>query len=113
MRIAEQNLIFQSIYSFRDNMILLKMRQASLKVKSGLTKRPKNGIRSSVKYDGFHHALVHPTLGILAPSQAFFYASAFSQSDGVPPPAPARVTQTVRRHAGLLKSGFASIFGRL
>jgi hypothetical protein len=27
--------------------------------------------------------------------QAFFYASAFFQSDGVPPPAPARVTQTV------------------
>ena len=38
---------------------------------------------------------VHPTLGILARFQAFFYASAFSQSDGVPPPAPARVTQTV------------------
>jgi len=38
---------------------------------------------------------VHPTLGILARFQAFSYASAFSQSDGVPPPAPARVTQTV------------------
>jgi len=38
---------------------------------------------------------VHPTLGILARFQAFFYALAFSQSDGVPPPAPARVTQTV------------------
>jgi hypothetical protein len=38
---------------------------------------------------------VHPTLGILARFQAFFYASAFSQSDGVPPPAPARVTLTV------------------
>jgi len=33
--------------------------------------------------------------GILPHFQAFFYASAFSQSDGVPPPAPARVTQTV------------------
>jgi hypothetical protein len=38
---------------------------------------------------------VHPTLGILARFQAFFYALSFSQSDGVPPPAPARVTQTV------------------
>jgi hypothetical protein len=38
---------------------------------------------------------VHPTLGILARFQAFFYASAFSQSDGVPPPDPARVTQNV------------------
>jgi len=38
---------------------------------------------------------VHPTLGILARFQAVFYASAFFQSDGVPPPAPARVTQTV------------------
>jgi hypothetical protein len=38
---------------------------------------------------------VHPTLGILARFQAFFYALAFFQSDGVPPPAPARVTQTV------------------
>ncbi len=38
---------------------------------------------------------VHPTLGILARFQAFFYALAFSQSDGVPPPDPARVTQTV------------------
>jgi len=40
---------------------------------------------------------VHPTLGILARFQAFFYASTFSQSDGVPPPTPARVTQTVGR----------------
>ena len=40
---------------------------------------------------------VHPTLGILARFQAFFYASAFFQLDGVPPPAPARVTQTVGR----------------
>jgi hypothetical protein len=38
---------------------------------------------------------VHPTLGILAQFQAFFYALSFFQSDGVPPPAPARVTQTV------------------
>jgi hypothetical protein len=34
---------------------------------------------------------VHPTLGILARFQAFF------QSDSVPPPTPARVTQTVGR----------------
>jgi len=40
---------------------------------------------------------VHPTLGIRRHFQAFFYASAFFQSDGVPPPAPARVTQTVGR----------------
>jgi len=39
---------------------------------------------------------VHPTLGTRRQFQAFFYASAFFQSDGVPPPAPARVTQTVR-----------------
>ncbi|MFN8398457.1 MAG: hypothetical protein U0X74_00470 [Anaerolineales bacterium] len=38
---------------------------------------------------------VHPTLGILARFQAFFYALSFFQADGVPPPAPARVTQTV------------------
>jgi hypothetical protein len=38
---------------------------------------------------------VHPTLGILARFQAFFHALSFSQSDGVPPPDPARVTQTV------------------
>jgi hypothetical protein len=35
---------------------------------------------------------VHPTLGILARFQAFFYALSFFESDGVPPPAPARVT---------------------
>jgi len=40
---------------------------------------------------------VHPTLGIRRHFQAVFYASAFFQSDGVPPPAPARVTQTVGR----------------
>jgi hypothetical protein len=40
---------------------------------------------------------VHPTLGIRRHFQAFSYASAFFQSDGVPPPAPARVTQTVGR----------------
>ena len=38
---------------------------------------------------------MHPTLGSLRKSQAVFYASAFFQSDGAPPPAPARVTQTV------------------
>jgi len=38
---------------------------------------------------------VHPTLGIRRHFQAFFYALSFFQSDGVPPPAPARVTQTV------------------
>jgi hypothetical protein len=42
---------------------------------------------------------VHPTLGSLARFQAVFYASAFFQSDGVPPPAPARVTQAVGRFA--------------
>jgi len=40
---------------------------------------------------------VHPTLGILRKSQAFFYALAFFQLDGFAVPAPARVTQTVRR----------------
>jgi len=39
---------------------------------------------------------MHPTLGILRKSQAVFYASVFFQSDAVPPPAPARVTQSVR-----------------
>ncbi len=38
---------------------------------------------------------MHPTLGILARFQAFFCASAFFQSDGVPPPAHTQVTQTV------------------
>ena len=38
---------------------------------------------------------MQPTLGILARFQAFFYASAFFQSDGVPPPAHLRLTQTV------------------
>jgi hypothetical protein len=51
---------------------------------------------------------VHPTLGILARSQAFFYAPAFSQSDGVPPPAPARVTQTVRQPKSKTKYVFDS-----
>jgi WD40 repeat protein len=47
---------------------------------------------------------MHPTLGILRKSQAVFYASAFFQSDGVPPPAPARVTQTVsQRKASNIK----------
>jgi hypothetical protein len=40
---------------------------------------------------------VHLTLGILRKSQAVFYASAFSQSDGFAVPAPAQVTQTVGR----------------
>jgi hypothetical protein len=60
---------------------------------------------------------VHPTLGSLARFQAFIYASAFFQSDGVLPPAPARVTQTVspsfkpqekimsaKNHSGLTKT---------
>jgi hypothetical protein len=43
------------------------------------------------KYFYFHRAAeqsVHPTLGILAKSQADFYASAFFCADGSPPPAP-------------------------
>jgi len=51
---------------------------------------------------------VHPTLGILARFQAFFYASAFFQSDGVPPPAPARVTQSVRQPKSKTKYIFDS-----
>jgi len=38
---------------------------------------------------------VHLTLGILRKSQAVSHALSFFQSDGVPPPAPAQVTQTV------------------
>ena len=38
---------------------------------------------------------VHWTLGILRQSQTIFYASAFFQSDGFAPSAPAPVTQTV------------------
>ncbi|MCE9646831.1 MAG: hypothetical protein K8S20_12595 [Chloroflexi bacterium] len=38
---------------------------------------------------------MHWTLGILATSQAVFYASAFFRSDGFVPSAPAPVTQTV------------------
>jgi hypothetical protein len=53
-------------------------------------------IKNKVRVDNASQQSVHPTLGILARFQAFFYASAFLQSDGVPPPAPARVTQTVR-----------------
>jgi hypothetical protein len=40
---------------------------------------------------------VHPTLGILAKSQAFFYALAFFWLDGFAVPTPAQVTQTVSR----------------
>jgi hypothetical protein len=38
---------------------------------------------------------VHLTLGILRHFQAFFYAGSFFCLDGVPPPTPAQVTQTV------------------
>jgi len=40
---------------------------------------------------------VHLTLGILRTSQAVFYALSFFQLDGFAVPAPAQVTQTVRR----------------
>ena len=39
---------------------------------------------------------MHPTLGSLRVFQAFSSPQFFSHSDGVPPPAPARVTQAVR-----------------
>ena len=42
---------------------------------------------------------VHLTLGILRTSQAVFYALAFFWLDGFAVPAPAQVTQTVRRSA--------------
>jgi hypothetical protein len=54
---------------------------------------------------------VHPTLGILARFQAFFYASAFFQLDGVPPPAPARVTQTVGRLSPKYKKEKLNVIG--
>jgi len=41
---------------------------------------------------------VHLTLGILRQSQAVFYALAFFWLDGFAVPAPAQVTQTVRRN---------------
>jgi len=47
---------------------------------------------------------VHLTLGILRHFQAFFYAPAFSRSDGVPPPAPAQVTQAVGREGPKVKN---------
>jgi hypothetical protein len=50
---------------------------------------------------------VHPTLGIRRHFQAFFYASAFFQSDGVPPPDPARVTQTVGQPSKAIFSIFS------
>jgi hypothetical protein len=53
---------------------------------------------------------VHPTLGSLARFQAFFYTSAFFQSDGVPPPAPARVTQTVGRRNGAFLNDVPLLF---
>jgi hypothetical protein len=53
---------------------------------------------------------VHPTLGILARFQAFFYASAFSQSDGVPPPAHTQVTQTVGQFLASHKYSIPIIF---
>jgi hypothetical protein len=65
--------------------------------------------KRSIKFENRTQQSVHPTLGILARFQAFFYASAFSQSDGVPPPAPARVTQTV----GLLVSNFRKSYGNI
>jgi hypothetical protein len=40
---------------------------------------------------------VHPTLGSLPRFQAFFYALSFFWLDGFAVPAPAQVTQTVRR----------------
>jgi len=42
---------------------------------------------------------VHLTLGILRQSQAFLHALAFFWLDGFAVPAPAQVTQTVRRSA--------------
>jgi hypothetical protein len=51
---------------------------------------------------------VHPTLGIRRHFQAFSYASTFFQSDGVPPPAPARVTQTVSQPKSKTKYVFDS-----
>jgi len=51
---------------------------------------------------------VHPTLGILRHFQAVSYALSFFQSDGVPPPAPARVTQTVSQPKSKAKYVFDS-----
>ncbi len=47
-------------------------------------------------FDAAQHR-VHLTLGILRQSQAVSHALAFSQLDGFAVPAPAQVTQTVRR----------------
>jgi hypothetical protein len=49
---------------------------------------------------------VHPTLGSLRKSQAFFYALAFFQLDGFAVPAPARVTQTVGRQAVIVQISY-------
>jgi len=49
---------------------------------------------------------VHLTLGILRTSQAVSYAVTFFWLDGVPPPAPARVTQTVGRQVNVYAYAF-------
>ncbi len=46
---------------------------------------------------GFAQQNVHLTLGILRKSQAVFHALSFFWLDGFAVPAPAQVTQTVRR----------------
>jgi len=63
-----------------DNVSLQKMNQMSLRVKSGLTKRALDAGKS-------------------ARFSSVFSASAFFSVDGVPPSAPAQVTQTVGRQA--------------
>jgi hypothetical protein len=49
---------------------------------------------------------VHLTLGILPQSQAVSYALSFFQSDGLAVPAPAQVTQTVKKFY-LSSTGFS------
>jgi hypothetical protein len=49
-------------------------------------------------------------LGILRHFQAFSYASAFSPSDGVPPSAPAQVTQAVSTSIGHTPMNLNRIF---
>jgi hypothetical protein len=54
---------------------------------------------------------VHLTLGILRQSQAVFYALAFFWLDGFAVPAPAQVTQTVRKTRGFFSATGILKFG--
>jgi len=84
-------------FSFLSFNMVLRAVLINLQNQKRLTKRPKNGLRSFVKDNDFHHAEVHLTGGILRHFRALSTLKQNPALEVLSTPAHPQVTHTVNR----------------